>query len=271
MKFFLFSSFILGIAFSSNAQTSLTTAQAFDSQTIEGDNFDLFSVLNDGKHVILDFFYADCIPCQTAAPSLQAAYERYGCNNGEVFFLSISDRDAPSAITQFEQTYGIELPAIAGGNSGEGDIISFVYGIASYPSTVLIAPNKDILNQNISPVNATNIDNVMSSAGINTNPNACSFTTSINKVGTNSTIFSMKNRIANESAEINLKTSNTIKARINIYDTLGKVLKQSAFKTYIKGNHTMTFNTAGIANGNYIIEVIEESKKREAFNLMIQH
>ena len=61
-----------------NAQTSLTTAVDFTVTDVHGEVHNLFSILNDGKHVIVDFFFTTCPPCISSVPILNQVYTDYG-------------------------------------------------------------------------------------------------------------------------------------------------------------------------------------------------
>ena len=69
-----------------NAQTLLTTAVDFTATDVHGNSHNLFSYLNAGKYVLIDFFYTTCVPCQGAAPQVNASYENFGCNTQWCYF-----------------------------------------------------------------------------------------------------------------------------------------------------------------------------------------
>ena len=77
-----------------NAQTSLTTAVDFTVTDVHGNTHNLFTYLNDGKHVIVDFFFTTCGPCISSVPTMNTAFTNYGCNSGEVIFIAIDDGDS---------------------------------------------------------------------------------------------------------------------------------------------------------------------------------
>ena len=134
-----------------NAQTNLTVAQDFTSVDIHGDSHTLFNYLDSGKYVVLDFFFTTCGPCINSVPTINDAFTAFGCNTGEVIFLSIDNGDTDAEVIQYEADYGCLPPAISG-DEGGGDSINSAYGIGAYPTVVLIAPDKTILEQDIWPV-----------------------------------------------------------------------------------------------------------------------
>ena len=134
-----------------NAQTNLTVAQDFTSVDVHGDSHTLFNYLDSGKYVVLDFFFTTCGPCINSVPTINDAFTAFGCNTGEVIFLSIDNGDTDAEVIQYEADYGCLPPAISG-DEGGGDSINSAYGIGAYPTVVLIAPDKTILEQDIWPV-----------------------------------------------------------------------------------------------------------------------
>ena len=83
-----------------NAQTNLTVAQDFTSVDVHGDSQTLFNYLDSGKYVVLDFFFTTCGPCITSVPIINDAFTAFGCNTGEVIFLSIDNGDTDAEVIQ---------------------------------------------------------------------------------------------------------------------------------------------------------------------------
>lgn len=147
-----------------NAQTSLTTAVDFTVTDVHGETHNLFSILDEGKHVIVDFFYTTCGPCQASVPTMNQAYTDYGCNTGEIFFLSIDNGDTDAQVLQYENQFGGLFPSVSGIDGG-GNLVVSNYGIGAYPTVILIAPDRSILEQDIFPV--SNITTALPNAGLN--------------------------------------------------------------------------------------------------------
>ena len=145
------------------AQTNLTTAVDFTVTDVHGETYNLFSILDSNKHVIIDFFFTTCPPCVESVPILNQAYTDYGCNMGEIIFLSIDAGDTDAQVLQYENDYGGLLPSVSGVNGG-GNSVNSTYGISTYPTIVLIAPNRTILEQDIYPV--TTISSALPNNGL---------------------------------------------------------------------------------------------------------
>ncbi len=149
---FLFAIILATTAFSLKAQCPLTDAVDFTAPTVEGDTVHLFDILdNEGKYVVIDFFFTTCGPCQQAAPHINDAYIYFGCNEGDVIFLAVDTGDTDEECIEFDETYGVEYPTISGVEGG-GTQICLDYQIPAYPTVILIAPDHSIVEQDIWPI-----------------------------------------------------------------------------------------------------------------------
>ena len=175
-----YTTFILCLSLVSvNAQTSLTTAVDFTVTDVHGNTHNLFSYLDEGKHVIVDFFFTTCGPCIASVPTMNQAYTDYGCNTGEVFFISIDNGDSDATVLQYETDYGGLFPSVSGIDGG-GNLVVSNYGIGAYPTVILIAPDRSILEQDIFPV--SNITTALPNAGLNIAVCDTGSTTTITKI-----------------------------------------------------------------------------------------
>ena len=82
---------------------------------------------------------------------LSAAYELFGCNTADLYVIAVNTGDTDAECIQFDQTYGVDFPCISGVEGG-GTAINSTYGIGAYPTYILIAPNHDIVEQDMWPI-----------------------------------------------------------------------------------------------------------------------
>lgn len=144
--------FLLLLSTSLYSQCPLEEAVDFKTVDINGDSIHLFELLeSEHKYVLIDFFYADCGPCQNSAPSINEAFEYFGCGDFDVAFISISDRDSDSICHIFDETYGVRFTTISGIEGG-GTQIANQYEIQAFPTVILIAPDLSIVEQDIYPI-----------------------------------------------------------------------------------------------------------------------
>lgn len=171
------------------AQTTLTTAIDFSTTDINGTPFNLFSVLDSGKYVVIDFLYTTCVPCQELAPKLYGAFLNYGCNQDEsqIVFVNINKDDDNVAMHNWEITYTSATPPYPvsiSGVEGKGGMVSLfppipgihsTYGISSWPTVILIAPDRSIIEPDMWPLtDASTFTTYFLSHGLN--PMPCSAT-----------------------------------------------------------------------------------------------
>ncbi|MEG0620352.1 MAG: cytochrome c biogenesis protein/redoxin [Raoultibacter sp.] len=97
-----------------------------------------------GKTVFLNFFATWCGPCQREMPDIQALYERYGKNSGDVIVLGVANPKTPdnpkgadvgtSAVASFLENKGYTYPALM----DETGAVFQSYGVSSFPKTFII-------------------------------------------------------------------------------------------------------------------------------------
>ncbi|MCH8332131.1 MAG: redoxin domain-containing protein [Bacteroidetes bacterium] len=139
-----FFSFLLGIFIGPVfAQTLAPDFTLTDTDSVE---WNLYEQLEQGKTVVLDFFYATCTPCQTWTPEIIQMYADYGGGTGEVLVLGISDRDDNAEVEAFEDSFNVTYPS--GGIDGGGDDITSLYSswfpFFGWPTYAVICPDKTV-------------------------------------------------------------------------------------------------------------------------------
>ncbi len=100
-------------------------APNFSITDTDGTEWNLHEQLGLGKTVVLDFFFVDCVPCQSQSPEVSEMYQDYLAANADVLVLGISNRDDDAEVEQFDQTYGITYPTA--GEDGGGDTVTTLY------------------------------------------------------------------------------------------------------------------------------------------------
>ena len=174
-KFF---TLIIAVLFSMGlkAQTPLTEAKDFTATDHEGNEINLFEILDGGQYVLIDFFYSSCKNCPEVATNMVDAYYQLGCNEHDVFFMEISSSDHPNSAATWINNYNIPYPTIHNDFygmtiEGQGTDINDLYEIGSWPTLVLIAPDRRIVLSDISPINSPeDIITPLVQAGIEEHP-----------------------------------------------------------------------------------------------------
>ena len=103
-----------------------------------------------GKTVFLNFWATWCGPCKSEMPEIQALYEKYGENQGDVIVLGVANprtEDAPynqdvtqAEVEQFLEDNGYTFPVVMD-TTGE---IFYYYGITAFPTTFMIGADGNV-------------------------------------------------------------------------------------------------------------------------------
>lgn len=142
------------------AQTTLDTALNFSVKDIHGYTHKLFPILDSNNYVVIDFFTPSCGPCTAYAPDFQQAYLHYGENQNGVYFLGISWGASNAMVQDFDSTYGLTYPSVSG-SQGNGNSVVTDYNILSYPTVVVIAPDRSIKSQYVYPPDFQTLDSTL--------------------------------------------------------------------------------------------------------------
>jgi len=156
--------FILCFSVKISAQTPLTIAKDFSAKDLQGNTHHLFDYLDSNHYVLLDFFTTSCGSCQTYASEVSAAYSDFGCNTGNVVVLGINRGSSNAQVYAFDSTYGAYYPAISG-TQGGGNRVVDSFEVVSYPTVILIAPDRQILEQYIWPPSQLYLDSIIQTHG----------------------------------------------------------------------------------------------------------
>ncbi len=162
-RFFIITALIFALS-SAFSQTPLDTAVNFEVKDTNGNIIELFDLLDQDYIVIVDFFRTDCGYCNIYAPDFQASYEDFGCNSSNVFFMSIDQGHTNEDVIAFEEEHNLTLPACSG-LDGNGNAAFEAFQITGTPTYVVIAPDKEILEQQIWPPVTDSINNALLEAG----------------------------------------------------------------------------------------------------------
>lgn len=138
----------LAIIFTLAAVHNVTaqTAPDFSVTDTDGVTWNLHNQLAQGKTVVLDFFYVDCVPCQGQSPEVAIMYDEYLAAGADLLVLGISNRDDDAEVEQFDLTYNITYPTA--GTEGGGDTITELYQswfqFFGWPSYGVVCPDTTI-------------------------------------------------------------------------------------------------------------------------------
>ena len=122
------------------------TAPNFTVVDTHGDTIRLYDILDEGKYVVLDFFYTTCGPCIYYTPQVNLAYEKYGCNTQDVVFIAIDYQDTNAEVQAYDAQYGIQYPSVSGTQGGGNGVVN-QYVITGFPTFYLIDSTHKIIDE----------------------------------------------------------------------------------------------------------------------------
>ncbi|MDO8897088.1 MAG: T9SS type A sorting domain-containing protein [Bacteroidales bacterium] len=224
------------------SQTPLNTAIDFTVTDITGVEHNLFTYLDAGKYVCIDFFFVNCGPCQVFAPKFQQTFEHFGCNSSNVIFLSISSQDNMVAVQNYAASHNYTYPMVP--NTWG---VTTTYQIGAYPTIILIAPNRQIVEKDIWPVNTAQvlIDKLLPYGAI---PQSCS-AVGVNELSDFS--FSVTPNPFRDQIKIEVDSF----VNVEIYDLMGK--KLDSFTV----NQLLNYNSSSLKPGIYMIKAFSSEGK----------
>lgn len=207
-----------------------STAPDFTATDTHGETHTLYDYLEDGKVVVLDFFFTTCGPCQFYSPQVNLAYEKYGCNTADVIFMAIDWGDTNAEVIAYDEEYQIEYPSISG-TEGGGNAIVNAYNVTGFPTFFVIDSTKKIIDQ-IDPPTLQVFDFRFAQHGIS--PAECAVT-SVSGLFSEAGISLFPNPVDGGRLNVSLPATFSEVFDLRIYDSLGKLADQKQL-TAVGGN-----------------------------------
>jgi thiol-disulfide isomerase/thioredoxin len=225
---------LLGVTFTGFTQVNnYNLGDVVDDFTVtdtEGNEHNLYSITAQGKYVFLDFFFVDCGPCQTWQPTFSELHDKYGCNEGEVYCLSINrGNDTDEDVIAYEEMYGGPFNhAPAASMDGGSGAVDNNFGVSAYPTFCLINPNNEIINLDIWPLSGVETFEATFPTGFEPEPASCN----VLNIGGAESVFNFAiypNPVA-PNALIQISLSQVTKGMVTLYGISGQKLYNGAFE-----------------------------------------
>ena len=97
-----------------------------------------------GKTVFLNFWATWCGPCKSEMPDIQALYQNYGENSGDLVVLGVANPGiqdvSQDEVEQFLTDHGYTFPVLM---DTTGQVFAY-YGISAFPTTFMIDANGNV-------------------------------------------------------------------------------------------------------------------------------
>lgn len=252
MKKFTYLILLIFISQLSFGQTQLETAVDFSVKDIHGNTIHLFPLLDEGKLVVIDFFSTSCGPCALYAPEIEASYVDFGSNEGNVFFVSICWGDDNAGVAYFDSVYHITHPSVSGSQGG-GNMVHNDYLIMGTPTVILIAPDREILEQFIWEPTQENLNATITAAG-------GSMVGVEDELVAEETPMHIFPNPATDIVNIRLKVTGDASYGIEIYNLQGSKVHQTIPSMFNTGEHIISTEINGLQAGTYFVRLLKDGK-----------
>lgn len=135
----------------------------FSTTDIDGKEIHLYDILDNGQAVFINFFLMDDPISINIMNAVTEAYQLFGCNDHDVFFMEITPNGHDEECHTWVETYGVEYPTIS--PDGGGNTIAQSIPVGFYPTLMLIRPDHTIAVRDVYPPTLYNIINAMEDEG----------------------------------------------------------------------------------------------------------
>lgn len=262
MKKIILASILITLFIMGKSQTLLDTAQNFTVKDVNGNNWELFSLLDDNKIVVIDFFSTACGTCQFYAEDVQAAYEAFGENEGNVFFLGIDKGNTNKNVEYFDSVYGITYPDVSGQDGG-GNQVHMAYSIQGTPTLAIIMPNRYIPVKQIYPPSTENlIDSIVSVGG--------TLITAVAEQDVNDNIMVISPNPATSFANLNFDLSRERILKVEIFNLLGMKVFEAVPELYPAGKFKKRVDLSSLPKGPYFVRLLDGNEQLQIKKLIIR-
>jgi thiol-disulfide isomerase/thioredoxin len=241
-------------------QTPLDTAINFSVKDIHGNTIDLYDLLDQDKLVVIDFFSTSCGPCALYAPEVQASYEDFGENSGNVFFMSICWGDDNEGVAYFDSVYHITHPSVSGSQGG-GNQVHSAYQIVSTPTVILVAPDREILEQYIWEPTQNNLNDIISAAG--------GVMVGLDDHSLIEQQTLLYPNPASKSVKIQVELKEEALAQIEIYNLPGIRVVHTSTQKLSEGSALLEADISSLPSGTYFVRLMLNNKQQSVNRLVI--
>ncbi|PCH97571.1 MAG: hypothetical protein COB85_02575, partial [Bacteroidetes bacterium] len=231
----------------------------------EGVSWNLYSLLGNGKTVLLDFFFAACVPCQTYTPEIEQLYQDYGSGSSDLIVLGISDRDDDAVLDSFAIQYNVTYPS--GGKQGNGNLITSNYmswfSFPGWPQYGVVCSDTTIF---------WGLTASIGMAALRSKIDTCSIITSTSNLKRDviTSSISIYPQPANEMVSIQLENPKGRNVSIVLLNLLGSVVKEYILENS-GGIIKQSINTKNLPAGTYILQIVEGNRVLSRSRVIITH
>jgi thiol-disulfide isomerase/thioredoxin len=238
----------------------------FTITTTDGVTRNLYNTLDSGKTVFIDLFYTTCSWCQTYAPVIEEIYKNSGEGEGNIVFWGISNNlfDPDEVIDQYKANYNITNPCAGpdgGGTTAHTTVISG-QNFLGWPTYCVVCPDRTMYFDPCYPPTVTGFDPSFESCG--------AFVGVEDSKREKAGITLIYPVPANNEISIELLTKSSQPVTVNLINLLGTKLLSSSFESGV-GSQTIKISTQNLANGLYLLNIIQNGQVVGIEKVQIAH
>ncbi len=185
---------------------------------------------------------------------MQATYEEFGCNEGDVFVIGIDKGNSTQNVIYFDSVYGVTYPNVSG-NDGGGNPVHLAYDIQGTPTVVIIAPTHEVLVKQILPPDYESLVDSLLEVGANQQP--CF--TAVDETKKEDILRIGPNPVKN-IANLNLSFPTGKSVEVKIYNLTGQQVLDIGASYYFPGKHRIKVDLTAEPEGLYFVQVIEDNQ-----------
>ena len=118
-----------------------------------GNTYDIDALLDDGKYVVLAFFFTTCLHSQGEVPDVVNLYTQMGCNTADVMViaLEVEAHDSEHDIAWFITEFGATYPIAPLEDNPINRTLFDDWGLDGTPTYILIQPDRSMNEMNRPP------------------------------------------------------------------------------------------------------------------------
>ena len=221
----------------------------FTVTDVHGVEHNLYTITASGKYVYLDFFFDTCGPCQQTTPIFNEFYDKYGCNSGDLYMISINDgSDSDAEVIAFENQFGGSFnhaPAVSA--QGGSAAVDNNFGVNAYPTYCLIGPDNTLVERDIWPL--TGVETFEATFPTGFEPQVMQCTLGL----ADATTYDLNIYPTVSNGEFTINLPRRVESYVAIFNTLGQQVFQN---NYSDKNINLNLQ---LAQGVYLIKVTADN------------